>query len=225
MAQRFPSELYVWGNNAYGKLGIGDVTADLEPTKLTFNLPARCVKVICNPRTSGCLTEAGEFFLWGDVCHGTVGLLSHTPQRVLLPPRTQIRSAALGRCHVVALAASGQLYTWGMGLDGRLGHGDQANRDGPTVVQAFEEAGVGITAIAAGCSHSLAGDAQGNLWSWGCALEGALGLGPENLDEAVLNPTMLVRCHPTVCPGTAWLYSRTRWASQGERLSDAWRAS
>ena len=97
---------------------------------------------------------------------------------------------------VVALAASGQLYTWGMGLDGRLGHGDQANRDGPTVVQAFEEAGVGITAIAAGCSHSLAGDAQGNLWSWGCALEGALGLGPENLDEAVLSPTMLVRCHP-----------------------------
>ena len=110
-------------------------------------------------------------------------------------------------------------------MDGRLGHGDQANRDGPTVVQAFEEAGVGITAIAAGCSHSLAGDAQGNLWSWGCALEGALGLGPENLDEAVLNPTMLVRCHPTVCPGTAWLYSRMRWASEGERLSDAWRAS
>ena len=74
----------------------------------------------------------------------------------------------------MALAASGQLYSWGMGMDGRLGHGDIAHRDGPTLVAGLEDAGVALLSIAAGTSHSLAADAEGTLWTWGCGLEGAL---------------------------------------------------
>ena len=70
----------------------------------------------------------------------------------------------------MALAASGQLYSWGMGMDGRLGHGDIAHRDGPTLVAGLEDAGVALLSIAAGTSHSLAADAEGTLWTWGCGL-------------------------------------------------------
>ena len=97
----------------------------------------------------------------------------------------------------MALAASGQLYSWGMGMDGRLGHGDIAHRDGPTLVAGLEDAGVALLSIAAGTSHSLAADAEGTLWTWGCGLEGALGLGesdapvlvPTRVDTAVLTPS------------------------------------
>ena len=98
---------------------------------------------------------------------------------------------------MMALAASGQLYSWGMGMDGRLGHGDIAHRDGPTLVAGLEDAGVALLSIAAGTSHSLAADAEGTLWTWGCGLEGALGLGesdapvlvPTRVDTAVLTPS------------------------------------
>ena len=106
------SGLYVWGNHAYGKLGVGEVSAELKPTKLPFSFPARCVNIASSGRTSGALTEDGQLFMWGDVCKGTMGVLVHTPARVLFPPRTMVQACALGRGHVMALAASGQLFTW-----------------------------------------------------------------------------------------------------------------
>ena len=91
------SAIFVWGNNAFGKLGVGDVTADIAPTVLPVALPSRCVAVAASGRTSAALTESGELFLWGDVCQGATGVLRHAPQRVLMPPRTLIRSVALVR--------------------------------------------------------------------------------------------------------------------------------
>ena len=91
------SAIFVWGNNAFGKLGVGDVTADIGPTVLPVALPSRCVAVAASGRTSAALTESGELFLWGDVCQGATGVLRHAPQRVLMPPRTLIRSVALVR--------------------------------------------------------------------------------------------------------------------------------
>lgn len=98
-----------------------------------------------------------------------------------------VRAISLGRAHAMALAATGQLYTWGFGRDGRLGHGDTAHRDGPTLVAGLEDAGIALMSIAAGTSHSLAADAEGTLWTWGCGLEGALGLGENH--ESALTPT------------------------------------
>ena len=181
------STIFVWGNNAFGKLGVGDVAADIPPTALQIALPSKCVAVAASGRSSAALVETGELFVWGDICQGTTGVLRHTPQRVILPARTTVRAISLGRAHIMALAATGQLYTWGMGLDGRLGHGDAVHRDGPTLVAALEDAGVALMSIAAGTSHSVAADAEGTLWTWGCGLEGALGLGES--DEAVLSPT------------------------------------
>jgi alpha-tubulin suppressor-like RCC1 family protein len=106
-----------------------------------------------------------------------------------------IRAVSMGRAHVMALASTGQLFTWGMGLDGRLGHGDTVHRDGPSPVAALEDAGVALMSIAAGTAHSIAADAEGILWVWGCGLEGALGLG-EN-DENVMTPT---RVETTLAP-------------------------
>jgi alpha-tubulin suppressor-like RCC1 family protein len=136
------------------------------------------------PSNCAQVTESGELYIWGDTCAGCAGELRHSPQRVLLPPRTMIRAVSLGRAHVLALASSGQLFSWGMGRDGRLGHGDTAHRAGPTMVATLEEAGVGIVSVAAGSAHSLVADTEGGLWSWGCPLEGALGLGAEAAVEA-----------------------------------------
>lgn len=191
--------LFVWGDNAFGKLGVGDICADLKPTRLGYQFPSRCTALAASGRSTGVVTESGELFLWGDVYDGTKGTVRYTPQRVNFPPRTTVRSISMGQAHIMALDAAGHLYTWGMGLDGRLGHGDAGNRDSPTVVTGLEEAGVAVMAIAAGASHCLAADAEGTVWSWGCGLAGALGLGneenclvPAPIDTASLMPTEIL---------------------------------
>ena len=47
---------------------------------------------------------------------------------------------------------SGQLYTWGRGSEGQLGHGDQKSRGGARVIKGLK--GVTCVGVAAGLHHS-----------------------------------------------------------------------
>jgi len=87
-----------------------------------------------------------------------------------------IKNAA-GWDHTLIATESGDVFSWGSGLFGRLGHGDEKDRMLPAMVPpAF---GVQVVAVAAGAMHSAALSAQGNLWTWGSGFEGRLGLGDE----------------------------------------------
>ncbi|EPT32341.1 regulator of chromosome condensation (RCC1) repeat-containing protein [Toxoplasma gondii ME49] len=67
------------------------------------------------------------------------------------------------------------LFTCGLGLNGRLGHGDEEDRHLPTAVHALEN--VNITAIACGAHHTACVTSAGTLYTWGGAAFGKLGLG------------------------------------------------
>ena len=86
------STIFIWGNNAFGKLGVGDVSADITPTALQIGLPSKCVAVAANGRSSAALVETGELFVWGDICQGgfaTRSLQEHAA-RTELPPHTSV---------------------------------------------------------------------------------------------------------------------------------------
>ena len=51
------------------------------------------------------------------------------------------------------LISLSQLYTWGYGLNGRLGHGDDENSSVPRLVEAFK--GMKVTMVAGGLDHTL----------------------------------------------------------------------
>ena len=51
-----------------------------------------------------------------------------------LPAPLQV---SCGPFHCAAISADGQLFTWGEGFGGKLGHGDQSNRTHPALVQAL----------------------------------------------------------------------------------------
>lgn len=46
----------------------------------------------------------------------------------------RIRDIACGSSHSAALTSSGELYTWGLGEYGRLGHGDNTTQLKPKMV-------------------------------------------------------------------------------------------
>ena len=49
-------------------------------------------------------------------------------------PTEEILSVSSGRSHFAAVSHHGQLYTWGCGADGRLGHGGNEDEECPRVV-------------------------------------------------------------------------------------------
>lgn len=58
-----------------------------------------------------------------------------------------------------------QVYTWGRGDDGRLGHGDQGWKYVPRLAQAL--AGQVICQVTCGSYHTAAVTNNGKLFTWG----------------------------------------------------------
>ncbi|GJP77389.1 hypothetical protein CLOP_g7788 [Closterium sp. NIES-67] len=97
-----------------------------------------------------------------------------------------VRSAAAGGLHSLAVSEAGELFTWGYGGFGALGHGEFTRRDVPCHVAPSDwlEEGVEIKSAAAGASHTLALTTAGGVYAWGRD-EGEGRLGCPHIVEAL----------------------------------------
>ena len=117
----------------------------------------------------------------------TSGATARGPPRTL-PQGYQAATAVAGGAHHFAMIhQSGSLYTWGVGHAGRLGldlteHGDpRADAKRPTLVQALQ--GTPVVQVSCGHAHTACITAANDLYVWGSAASGKLGLGNNVLDD------------------------------------------
>jgi len=88
--------------------------------------------------------------------------------------RKVIKVVSAGYRHSAAVSDTGELYTWGEGDFGRLGHGDTNGRPVPTLVRDIS----GVGSVACGNAHTLALSSDGRtVWSFGSGDNGKLGHG------------------------------------------------
>ena len=81
-----------------------------------------------------------------------------------------------GEYRTIALTAAGEVYSWGCGDAGRLGHGGDEDEIAPRRVEALQA----VAGISAGNFHSAAWSAEGAMWTWGDGTSGQLGHGNGN---------------------------------------------
>ena len=88
-----------------------------------------------------------------------------------------IRQISCGALHTAVVTDDGKVYTWGDGRMGQLGHLQEgfSNQPVPTMVAALQTETVRY--IASGQNHSIALTESGEVYSWGWAKYGQLGLG------------------------------------------------
>ncbi len=67
------------------------------------------------------------------------------------------------------------MLSWGSGSGGQLGYGGYGGRGQPSRVQGLQ--GHSVVAVAAGRSHSVLVNSEGDVLTCGCNLYGRLGLG------------------------------------------------
>jgi len=107
------------------------------------------------------------------LCHAADPAADPNVRRKIGPPtpvpsmqERRIVSVATSDVHCLALSADGEVYSWGSGDDGSLGHGDNNAKAVPTMIELLSR----VERIAAGPNWtSAAVDEDGRLFTWGRA--------------------------------------------------------
>jgi len=120
--------VYTWGAGAYGRCGHGEETDAPVPRKVENLGGIPCSKLALGMLHSVVLTTKGKLYAWGT--GAATGLASPSDSSVVPTPREVLTphvfsEVACGTYHTIALSAHGELFTWGLGTDGRLGLGTQ----------------------------------------------------------------------------------------------------
>ncbi|TYZ64918.1 hypothetical protein PybrP1_001141 [[Pythium] brassicae (nom. inval.)] len=102
-----------------------------------------------------------------------------------------VAAVSCGSRHTMALSAAGEVFSWGWGSMGQLGHGDLKSSNTPRRIAFFAERGLVVDYISCGGCHSAAVTRDGTLYMWGEAHWGQLGLSKELID---LHQSLPVKC-------------------------------
>ena len=182
-AVRADGELYCWGYNVYGQLGLGE-----EQLSEVIDLPTRVgeesdwVAVTTYMGHTCALREFGSLWCWGYRNHGALGLgevtAQATPAQVVHPDEENVselgwKHVETGLSHTCAIDVLDRLWCWGSNNFGRLGLGDQTNRNTPHHVAP----GTTWQTISLGDNQTYGIDKELRAWAWGRAMDGELGDG------------------------------------------------
>ena len=176
--------LFTWGSGSFGKLGHGEPSDESTPRRVGLDHlqpGSRFVTMVgCGFAHTVALCQNHEVLAWGSGFKGKLGLgddqnrLTPTPLTVL--KRKHVKMFACGSFHTVAVTETGDVFSWGIGERGQLGHGDLENKKTPWPL--LELQGTEIAVVAAGEAHSLAASKdKKQVWAWGAGHYGQLGVG------------------------------------------------
>ena len=131
--------VWSWGYGGHGKLGHGDQQRQSLPKKIDALTGRRVVAVSAGDTHSLALTADGA--VWSFGC-GWNGRLGHgDTQTQLLPKKVEalvgqrVVAVAAGTVHTIVITADGAVWSWGGGLSGKLGHGDEHNQRLPKKIE------------------------------------------------------------------------------------------
>lgn len=163
--------LWIWGSDVYGRLGMGTVDEHLpRPTEVKALSGVVLIAGTCGSAHNIVVDSDHRCYTWGkchygQLGHGEIDQNELVPRPVAALNDVKVKNVAAGDSHVLAITTTGQLYTWGVGFYGCLGHNDEKPLTLPKLVEAFKDQQ--LESAAGGAFHSLAVTASGALFAWG----------------------------------------------------------
>ncbi|XP_045308261.1 RCC1 domain-containing protein 1 isoform X2 [Leopardus geoffroyi] len=146
-------QVFSWGQGRHGQLGHGTLEAELEPRPLEALQGVPMAEVAAGGWHSVCVSETGDIYIWGWNESGQLALPSRSLAEVgntaageasgLKEDGCDVRTAedavkaSCGSRHTAVVTRTGELYTWGWGKYGQLGHRDTSSLDRPRRVEYF----------------------------------------------------------------------------------------
>ncbi|XP_003799962.1 X-linked retinitis pigmentosa GTPase regulator [Otolemur garnettii] len=184
-------QLFMWGDNSEGQIGLKDVTNVCVPHQVTIGKPISWIS--CGYYHSAFVTIDGELYTFGESESGKLGLPSQLltnhriPQLVSSIPDKVIQ-VACGGGHTLVLTEE-SVYAFGLGQFGQLGLGTFIFETSEPKVLEYVK-GEKIISISCGENHTAMITDTGGIYTFGDGRHGKLGLGLENFTN---------RFFPTPC--------------------------
>jgi len=165
-------DLYCWGRNDSGQLGVGasDKAAHPKPTLVPWKL--RVEFLSANGDQTCALTVAGIAYCWGDNKFGQLGngTLVSAVSPVPVSGELKFKMLSVGATHTCGLTTSGTAYCWGGNWHGQLGIGTMDGEERypcchtvPTRVAG----GFNFSSVQAGGIHTCGLTLDAKAWCWG----------------------------------------------------------
>lgn len=136
-------KLFTWGDGDKYRLGHGDREPRLVPTCVSTLIDYNFHQLACGHDITIGLTTSGHVFTMGSTCYGQLG---NPHSDGVIPCVVQdrlvgesVEEITCGAYYVAVLTSKSEVFTWGKGENGRLGHGDIEDRKTPTLVEALRD--------------------------------------------------------------------------------------
>ncbi|WAR10568.1 RCBT1-like protein [Mya arenaria] len=118
MALMEKGEVYGWGYNANGQLGLGNNVNQPNPCRVQMLQNTIVSQIVCGYAHTLALSDEGELFSWGANSYGQLGTGNKanlvTPSRVQADGERFIEVSASHYSHIsAAMTETGKVYMWG----------------------------------------------------------------------------------------------------------------
>lgn len=200
-------ELFVWGTNPNGGLGLGSWGDRLSPAFLVDNV--RYVATVGGREGhTMAIQNNNELWAWGDSFHGQIGDGTHERRTRPVYIMSNVAHVATSVSHTVAVTTDGILWTWGGNESGQLGDGTTTSRTSPVRIMenVLYATTVGYRSQnnARNYGSTFAITNNGVLYAWGLNSDGQLG------DGTVTDRRSRVHIMDNV--DSIWVDDSNRWA-------------
>ncbi|MER2011373.1 MAG: chromosome condensation regulator RCC1 [Psychrobacter alimentarius] len=188
-------QLYAWGRNNYGQIGLGlttkttDVMGHPDTPMIVNHAPKNLISINYNQNHSLAIDQEGQVYSWGADKYGQLGrgeigrddCREIEDCRLDISPIAGIDDAvmvAAGYKHNLVLTKDGSVWSFGANTQGQLGTGSSASSSTPIRVDFSNANDVGhIVQVVASANSSYALDDKGQVWGWGSDAYANLGDG------------------------------------------------
>uniref|UniRef100_A0A0L8HTX3 HECT-type E3 ubiquitin transferase n=1 Tax=Octopus bimaculoides TaxID=37653 RepID=A0A0L8HTX3_OCTBM len=177
-------EVYVWGSNSSHQLGEGSQEKVTTP-KLTSAF-GDCQQIEAGQFCTFVVHNEGSVAACGKGSYGRLGLGDSSnqavPKKLTFDPKCQIKKISSSKGsdgHSLAMSTDGQVFSWGDGDYGKLGHGNTVSQKYPKLIQG-PLSGKVVKCVSAGHRHSAFVTEDGELYTCGDGDYGRLGHGDSN---------------------------------------------
>ncbi|XP_027073361.2 ultraviolet-B receptor UVR8 isoform X1 [Coffea arabica] len=211
-------ELYMWGKNSDGQLGLGKKAAKLVtlPSKVEC-LNGVSIKIASlGSEHSVAVTDKGEALSWGGGASGKLGhghgssILGFRKSNSEFTPRlikdlegVKVKSVAAGILHSACIDENGFVYIFGERAKAKMGFEEGKSVTVPSLMSKMPPS----EEVACGGHHTCIITSGGELYTWGSNDNGCLGIGSTDVvhsPERVKGP--FVR-HPVCKVSCGWKHT------------------
>jgi len=163
-------EIYSWGDNYYGQLGLGNVIRQyIDTPQLITQLP-KIVKMECHDVHCMAITDSQILYCWGSNLWRELGIENGESEYTvpMVHPyfiNKKIKDVSVGFNFTIVQIENGDIYSFGATNENQLGRKVDGYSNGPNIIEYFK--GKNIIKFRCGKDGCIAIDDKGALYEWG----------------------------------------------------------